>query len=549
MVKQDAPRRSSSRASKRTSQISSLKDLTLLDRTKSDTKADNALGSLLGRDGSQRGFPDRVYLLAAAIFQKSHAEKPPHHRLVSFGKKTGGLMPEARDNATQRCAYDLAFNALKYQELLEDILIDSCFYLSQPMPDDLMSLVAVMLYDFQDRKFLPREWPANEREKQKPEVRQVEQYLLKFKTKLAASLARCRIKQDLLTIDCMLPDSVRKKQERASSQPLYAWVNTLKTSLVEVQDLLKREGFTQVKSPRQLEGQTFCQDAHCQDLLVFPSQQKAELYQTKLLSQYKLVLQDKSCCMGPWLAGSVLVGQEGDILMARTPSVATVAHVASIAAGGPRGPGLSGGGPSGTGVSPCRVYVCAGDLHTCQRAELQESLSNLGCRNVKLLPEAFQALDVNDSHLQKTQLILLMPQCSLSAVCNPVHYLLQENGDTELLQDLSQGSIAQDKLAALVARQDKDLKHALRFPRVQSVVYCTCSLYPEENEELVSRVLATGQEDQDKPPFSSFTVSRITDDPAAILRPHYLMFTRRAHRLVAVRHVNNISAPALSSCC
>ena len=46
---------------------------------------------------------------------------------------------------------------------------------------------------------------------------------------MAASLARCRIKHDLLTIDCMLPDSVRKKQEKAGSQPLYAWVNTLKT--------------------------------------------------------------------------------------------------------------------------------------------------------------------------------------------------------------------------------------------------------------------------------------------------------------------------------
>ncbi|XP_062380273.1 putative methyltransferase NSUN7 [Sardina pilchardus] len=506
MVKQDTPRRTLSRSSKRNSQISSLKDLTLLDRTKSESKADAAPGALpvFPPDGEVgwRGFPDRVYVLAAAIFQNTHVVKSAAHRLISFGKKTSGPMPEAKDNVTQRCAYELAFNALKYQELLEDIMIDSCFYLSQPMPDDLMSLVAVMLYDFQDRKFLPRECPANQREEPKAEVREVEKCLLKFKTKLAASLARCRIKHDLLTIDCILPDSVRRRQEKAGSQPLYAWVNTLKTSLSEVLDALKREGFAQVKSPGQLDGQTFCQDPHCQDLLAFPPQQKAGPHRTKLLGQHKLIAQDKSCCVGPWLAGGLLAA-EGDVLMAGAPSVLTVAHVAAVVALGPRGPGLSSSSSSGSISSsgPCRVYVCGGDLQPGHREELQESLNNMGCRNVKVLPEAFQALDVSDLRVQRTQLILLTPQCSVSAVCNPVGYLLQENGDTELLQDLSQGSIGQAKIDALVARQSKDLKHALRFPRVQSVVYCTCSVYPEENEELVSRVLAAGQEDQDRPPF------------------------------------------------
>ncbi|XP_042558737.1 putative methyltransferase NSUN7 [Clupea harengus] len=500
MVKQDAPRRTLSRSSRRTTQISSLKDLTLLDRAKSDSKADSTSGNpqvfYLGGENSQRGFPDKVYLLAASIFQNSHIQKPAAHRLISFGTKTSGPMPETRDDVTQRCAYELAFNALKYQELLEDIMIDSCFYLCQPMPDELMSLVAIMLYDFQDRKFVPWERPANEREESMPQVREVEECLLKSKTKLAASLARCRIKHDLLTIDCMLPDSVRKKQEKAGSQPLYAWVNTLKTSLSEVLAVLKREGFTQVKSARQLEGQTFCQDPHCQDLLAFPSQQKAELYRTKLISQYKLIIQDKSCCVGPWLVRGLLPA-EGDILMAGSPSILTVAHVAAVVAAivacGPQVPNTTSG--------PSRIYVCAGDLQSCHREELQESLITMGCKNVKLLPEAFQALDMSDLRLQKVQLILLTPQCSVSAVCNPVEYLLQENGDRELLQDLSHGSIVPAKLDALVARQNKDLKHALRFPRVYAVVYCTCSVYPEENEELVSRVLAEGQEDQGRPSF------------------------------------------------
>lgn len=55
----------------------------------------------------------------------------------------------------------------------------------------------------------------------------------RFKTKLAASLARCRIKHDLLSIECILPESVKMKQERSSCLPLYAWVNTLKSRSAE----------------------------------------------------------------------------------------------------------------------------------------------------------------------------------------------------------------------------------------------------------------------------------------------------------------------------
>lgn len=50
-------------------------------------------------------------------------------------------------------------------------------------------------------------------------------------------------------------------------------------------------GFSQVKSLEQLEGQTFCQDPHCGDMLVFPAQLKAQLYSTKLLGDHKLIIQ------------------------------------------------------------------------------------------------------------------------------------------------------------------------------------------------------------------------------------------------------------------
>lgn len=46
-----------------------------------------------------------------------------------------------------------------------------------------------------------------------------------------------------------------------------------------------------MNSVGQLEGQSFCQDPHCVDVLVFPPQLKADLYRTKLLSDNKLIIQ------------------------------------------------------------------------------------------------------------------------------------------------------------------------------------------------------------------------------------------------------------------
>uniref|UniRef100_A0A8C6KBP3 Uncharacterized protein n=1 Tax=Nothobranchius furzeri TaxID=105023 RepID=A0A8C6KBP3_NOTFU len=154
---------------------------------------------------SKEGFPDRVYLLAAAIFQNQHLEKPAAHRFINYGKDRGLPLPEFRDEDMQRAAYELAFSTLKYQELLEEVLIDSRF-----CPDQ-MGLVAVMLFDFQDRKF-----PKRKRQRKGEiieAVREVENVLLRFKTKLAAALARCRLRHNHSCIECFLPETVRKKQE------------------------------------------------------------------------------------------------------------------------------------------------------------------------------------------------------------------------------------------------------------------------------------------------------------------------------------------------
>ncbi|XP_017339057.1 putative methyltransferase NSUN7 isoform X1 [Ictalurus punctatus] len=494
MVKQVAPRRVLSRSFRHSSRTELSSPLTPWTSPSPPTLCHDPSSVPRWNPSS---IPDHVYLDAASIFQNSHQDKAATHRLISYGKRSKVTALKIKDEAWQHRAYELAFNTLKYQELLEDIMIDSSFYLSKPVPDDLMSLVAVMLYDLQDRKFLPRERPANQdKQEEVAQVREVENCLLRFKTKLAASLARCRIKHDLLSIDCMLPESIRQRQERGSNLPMYAWINTLRTSMQDVCEVLKAAGFSHVKSITQLEGQTFCEDLHCLDLLVFPTCAKRELHKTNLLKDRRLVIQDKACCVGPWALRPLLV-PDGDVLMAGSFSAATVAHTAAIVAAAHTHLHTF-SHSSKQARSSMRVFVCVGECSSAQRDEMQEVLGSMGCSNVKLLPEALHTLDVYDTCLQKVQLILLTPQCSLSAVSNPVDYLLRENGDKELLQDLSQGSVSQSRLHTLVTEQKRDLHQALHFPKVRVVVYSTCSSLPAENEEVVKSALTLTEHDNSK---------------------------------------------------
>ncbi|XP_033890748.1 putative methyltransferase NSUN7 isoform X1 [Acipenser ruthenus] len=443
-------------------EISSLDDLTISDKANST------------------GYPDYVYFNAATIFQNNHVEKPQDQQLVDYGKLTNLPMPAFEDEKSQSWSFELAFNALKYQDFLEDLMIDSCFYPSNPTHDDLTSLVVVMLYDFQDRKFQPRLCLADEEEIE--EVREVEKCLNSFKTKIAASLARCRIKLDILTIDYLLPETVRTKQERASTLPLYAWVNTIKTSLEDVCNSLVREGFLKVKSITELEGLTFCQDLHCQDLLVFPAHLKADLCGMELFTDYRLVFQDKSCSLAVHSA-KALMNMDDNVIIGSMASGLTIAHMSTL-----------------TNQNTSKIFVC-GVKSKSQQEQLRHLFTQMHCKNIKLIPDTFTDIEPTDARLQKAKIVLLLPQCTVSGVSNPVEFILNENRDAGLLQDLSRGSISEDKLNDLVKHQEQILTHAVKFPRVQAVVYCTCSVYPEENENVVKKALAYKVEGNQVQPY------------------------------------------------
>ncbi|XP_064305417.1 putative methyltransferase NSUN7 isoform X4 [Phalacrocorax carbo] len=428
----------------------------------------------------KNGYHDSVYMKAAKIFQGIHTEKRKDRILVRYGDDSVSPTLTFKDEYSQRVSYELAFSALKYQDLLEEILLDSCVYPCQSIPDELTSLLVVMLYDLQDRKFQARE--IFDEEEPVAEVQKIERYLYSFRTKLAAALARCRIKHDALSIECILPETIRKQEQRASALPLCVWINTLKISLQDIFKDLKKKGFTRVETVSDFDHYTYCMDQHCHDVLFFPSSLKEELLNLDLFADCKLLLQDKSRSLAVHSAQALLnIGD--DIIVAHVGSHLTVAHMSVL-----------------TNHTMSKIFVC-GVKSSVKAAELRNLFSHMGCKNIQLLHEDFTEVGPTDPRLQKAKVILLLPQCSGLGVGNPIDFILNEHGDAGLLRDLFQGSVSKEKLSILAERQLNELMHAMKFNEVQAIVYGTCSVYPEENELVVKKALDSGVEGNKVQPY------------------------------------------------
>nr|XP_012330342.1 putative methyltransferase NSUN7 isoform X3 [Aotus nancymaae] len=362
------------------------------------------------------GYPDSVYVMAANIFQGIRIEKSAQKVLIKYGNEPLRSLSKSEDQSFRRLSYELAFSALKYQDILETILIDSCIFPSTTIPDHLSSLIIVMLYDFQDRKFQTRVLSDNE-------------------------------------------ESISEVQE----------VENLLNSPEEVYNNLKRRGYHKVKSVLHIDDKVFAVDQHCYDVLIFPSHLKNDLINIDLFKDYKLIFQDKSRSLAVHSV-KALLNVDDDILMVNTSSWYTVAHMSVLT------------------NNTSKVFVC-GAQSQAKDPDLKTLFTKMGCKNIEILRELFINIESKDHRLQKVKVILLLPRCSGLGVSNPVEFILNEHEDTEFLKDHSQGGISQEKLHSLAQQQYEQLTHAMKLTKAQAVVYCTCSVYPEENEAVVKKAL------------------------------------------------------------
>ncbi|KAJ8298194.1 hypothetical protein KUTeg_024725 [Tegillarca granosa] len=345
------------------------------------------------------------------------------------------------DDQEKRLVFELAFTALKYQMLFEDVLQDCSFFAQFPEFNEDSGLVMVMLCDFQSRKFQQRTPFTNETLDETAE--QVEEALLQVKTRLNAALARHRIKAAAPSLDHLLPDAVRSKEELRSNMPMYVWVNQIKTTISEVIEQFKDDGYKLVDSGEKLEERQFSVDNLCNDVLMFPPESKEDLIECELLQSGKIVLQDKSSCLAPHSV-KYLLGEGDDIIHVNAGSGATTAHIASL-------------------LQDNNNHIWTfGSQSTTDVQKIQKTMERLGIKGVKNLQDSFLDIEPDDPRFKNVKVILVTADCSKSGITNPIDFIVNEGEDAKILKDLSVGETDLTKLGELVGQHGNLLKHAMK---------------------------------------------------------------------------------------
>ncbi|XP_015269036.1 PREDICTED: probable 28S rRNA (cytosine-C(5))-methyltransferase [Gekko japonicus] len=277
--------------------------------------------------------------------------------------------------------------------------------------------------------------------------------VLKHRARLQAELARLKVQKKVSRNEDLLPPA--GGAEQAPQVPRYVRVNTLKTHLDDVVDYFKRQQYVyqgkagSMEEVSSLSGKKFYLDPHLPELLIFPPQM--DFHDNQLYVAGHIILQDKASCLPAFLLNPLLGSHVIDACAA--PGNKT-SHLAAVM------------------KNKGRIFALDRDAK--RLATMSTMLMRAGATCYQLAHQDFLTTDPADPKYSQVRYILLDPSCSGSGMASQ---LPVEN------------TLLPERLQALAGFQKKMLAHALSFPALQRLVYSTCSVYQEENEDVVWDVL------------------------------------------------------------
>ncbi|NWT03045.1 NSUN5 methyltransferase, partial [Mionectes macconnelli] len=338
-----------------------------------------------------------------------------------------------------RQLYALVSETLRYAPVLEKLLDGAALLQAEKKLSP--QLAKVLVYDLLFGKGLKcgGRWKALAR---------------RHRARLEAELARLKVRHKVSRNEDLL--APEQASAVASQVPRYVRVNTLKTCVDDVIDFFKRQGYSylgraaSLEELRALSGKKFLLDPHLPELLVFPP--RTDLHDNLLYTSGHIILQDKASCLPAFLLSPAAGSHVIDACAA--PGNKT-SHLAAILRN--------------------KGQIFAFDVDPKRVATMNTLLARAGVTGCQLAQQDFLAVDPGEPKYSKVTHILLDPSCSGSGMVS--------RGPGEEVAPSA------ERLQALAGFQRRVLGHALSFPALRRLVYSTCSVHREENEDVVQAVL------------------------------------------------------------
>jgi len=444
--------------------------------------------------------PDEVFLAAAEKFSSWAAkeevtEEHPIKYLRGLSDKEDF---DALSTSNKRIVLDLAFSAYRFLNRLEEILIDSGFSDGAPIPDELNSLVVVMLFELTQRRFIIR----GTRSKaalgpRMEEVEEVERHLDKYAVKLAASLARLRIRESSLSLADTMPDEISKSEKNRVNAKIFAWPNKFNPHQIELELDARKVEFQK--------GEDLTQE-----LISFDTESFERIESSDLIGQNKIILCDSSSLL---LSQIIQNYSNNGLTLSNGEDAFNILHAGGTYNSLPAlchevyKTGLvlqreanqkrflfgnsenSANSNEDVPVEKPKLLICAKRVN---HEILNQKLLDLGINEnlFKLIPP-LSTIAPNDKILMHVKMCVVEPECSLTLASDPIQYLLVEGKGTDendkRLEAIAQGQLRpQEGMTTILQSAVSNL------PIASVVVYLTRSDLSEENEGVIQGIKKNG---------------------------------------------------------
>ena len=334
-----------------------------------------------------------------------------------------------------------------------------------------------------------------------------------LRNQLKERLRKANAASALEFVERRLPERVRKI---VNDDPMsrFARVNAMKVrdAGVLVKEL-KERGFAFEEEDAHLGGGEG--GGGCRYISFSKDCDRKKLSGMKMVKNGELILQGKSSCMP---AHCLLVNEEerlsddmsaifericqSDVIDACAAPGNKTTHLAALLNEKKSKNGRGGGG---------KVFAFEKDHRRAQR--LRDTIDLYGCsKKVIVAKKNFLEVDENDDKYRNVRSILLDPSCSGSGTVQNrgdalMEYALKDGYDDEdeeeddaernkrrEEEENEEEQTRKKRVMSLQKFQVEVLSHAMRFPGVLRISYSTCSIYREENEDVVQKVMPLAKE-------------------------------------------------------
>ncbi|KAG8832406.1 hypothetical protein FRC17_001387 [Serendipita sp. 399] len=294
----------------------------------------------------------------------------------------------------------------------------------------------------------------------------VKQAILKHKTRLNAEFVKEKVKRGVSKTEELARTATiaydTDELARGGNTRRWVRINTMKATEMEVLGIFASQGFKLVDHASSDDPYSFCKDEHIPNLLSFSP--TTQLQDSSLLKDGKIILQDKASCFPAYVL--------------HPPSDPRIHVIDATAAPGNKTTHLS-------SIMKGRGRITAFERDVKRFQTLKHMLNRAGAHNVTPQNQDFLAVDPLASEYRSVTHILLDPSCSGSGIVNRLDYLVDSvENETDAVE-------TDERLKRLARFQLKMIRHAMKFPSLQRLVYSTCSIHATENEHVVLQALGS----------------------------------------------------------